>query len=134
MTIQPLTTASSTPLLTKLLQRLGEPVGRYAQLDRYYAGKQPLAFLSPEAKAALASIFRRGWRWRAAVAWWACIDRFDALRVLSRPVSPGWAGFPRASGSFVIGDPGGLRLPEGSAQVLPGGRDLGGPSPGGVDA
>lgn len=55
--IQPLTTQSSTPLLTKLLQRLGEPVARYSNLDRYYGGQQPLAFLSPEAKAALGNRF-----------------------------------------------------------------------------
>ena len=40
-------------LLTYLLQRLSEPLARYADLDRYYDGKQPLAFLSPEAKVAL---------------------------------------------------------------------------------
>lgn len=55
--IQPLTTQSSTPLLTQLLQRLGEPVAKYSRLDRYYAGQQPLAFLSPEAKAALGNRF-----------------------------------------------------------------------------
>jgi len=37
-------------LLLQLLQRLDEPVHRYAELDRYYTGRQPLAFLSPEAK------------------------------------------------------------------------------------
>lgn len=40
-------------LLLTLLQRLSEPTGRYAELDRYYTGRQPLAFLSPEAKTAL---------------------------------------------------------------------------------
>lgn len=44
-------------LLTTLLQRLNEPAHRYADLDRYYAGKQPLAFLSPEAKTALGNRF-----------------------------------------------------------------------------
>jgi hypothetical protein len=44
-------------LLLELLQRLDEPAARYAELDRYYQGKQPLAFLSPEAKAALGNRF-----------------------------------------------------------------------------
>lgn len=44
-------------LLADLLQRLNEPVARYADLDRYYQGKQPLAFLSPEAKVALGNRF-----------------------------------------------------------------------------
>lgn len=44
-------------LLTYLLQRLSEPMARYADLDRYYEGKQPLAFLSPEAKVALGNRF-----------------------------------------------------------------------------
>ena len=44
-------------LLEDLLQRLNEPAARYAELDRYYEGQQPLAFLSPEAKAALGNRF-----------------------------------------------------------------------------
>lgn len=44
-------------LLEDLLQRLNEPAARYADLDRYYQGKQPLAFLSPEAKVALGNRF-----------------------------------------------------------------------------
>ena len=44
-------------LLQDLLQRLNEPAARYAELDRYYEGKQPLAFLSPEAKSALGNRF-----------------------------------------------------------------------------
>ena len=32
---------------------------RYAELDRYYTGRQPLAFLSPEAKTALGNRFGR---------------------------------------------------------------------------
>jgi len=44
-------------LLEDLLQRLNEPLARYAELDRYYDGKQPLAFLSPEAKTALGNRF-----------------------------------------------------------------------------
>ncbi|WP_036527090.1 phage portal protein [Nocardia sp. CNY236] len=46
-------------LLTRLLQRLDEPAARYAELDRYYTGRQPLAFLSPEAKTALGNRFGR---------------------------------------------------------------------------
>jgi hypothetical protein len=44
-------------LLLQLLQRLDEPAARYAELDRYYQGQQPLAFLSPEAKTALGNRF-----------------------------------------------------------------------------
>jgi len=44
-------------LLTQLLRRLNEPVARYNDLDRYYEGRQPLAFLSPEAKTALGNRF-----------------------------------------------------------------------------
>lgn len=44
-------------LLIRLIQRLNEPAARYADLDRYYTGTQPLAFLSPEAKTALGNRF-----------------------------------------------------------------------------
>lgn len=44
-------------LLADLLQRLNEPAARYADLDRYYEGKQSLAYLSPEAKVALGNRF-----------------------------------------------------------------------------
>nr|WP_109558737.1 phage portal protein [Mycobacteroides abscessus] len=44
-------------VLEDLLGRLNEPMARYADLDRYYDGKQPLAFLSPEAKQALGNRF-----------------------------------------------------------------------------
>ncbi len=44
-------------LLTLLIRRLNEPLARYAELDRYYTGRQPLAFLAPEAKAALGNRF-----------------------------------------------------------------------------
>lgn len=40
-------------LLTTLIQRLDAPAERYATLDRYYRGTQPLAFLSPEASEAV---------------------------------------------------------------------------------
>lgn len=46
-----------TDQLTQLLQALSVPAARYADLDRYYQGKQPLAFLSPEAKLALGNRF-----------------------------------------------------------------------------
>lgn len=45
--------------LQALLQKLDAPVGRYAELDRYYTGTQPLSFLSPEAKIALGNRFGR---------------------------------------------------------------------------
>lgn len=44
-------------LLTLMIRRLNEPLARYADLDRYYTGRQPLAFLSPEAKTALGNRF-----------------------------------------------------------------------------
>ena len=44
-------------LLTALIQRINEPLARYAELDRYYTGNQPLAYLSPEAKTALGNRF-----------------------------------------------------------------------------
>ena len=46
-------------VLKDLLQRLDEPAHRYAEFDRYYEGKQPLAFLAPEAKLALGNRFGR---------------------------------------------------------------------------
>ncbi|MGC4960079.1 phage portal protein [Gordonia sp. DT101] len=46
-------------LHTTLLQRIDEPAGRYADLDRYYRGEQPLSFLAPEARKALGDRFGR---------------------------------------------------------------------------
>lgn len=43
----------TTDLLTTLAQRLDESSARITELDRYYDGTQPLAFLAPEAKEAL---------------------------------------------------------------------------------
>lgn len=54
-----MTTPTPHPLLTSLMQRLDEPVARYTELDLYYRGEQPLAFLSPEAKVALGQRFGR---------------------------------------------------------------------------
>ena len=48
-----------TDTLTQLLQKLDEPAAKYAELERYYCGTQPLAFLSPEAKTALGDRFGR---------------------------------------------------------------------------
>lgn len=48
-----------TDLLTQLLQKIDEPAAKYAELERYYTGTQPLAFLSPEAKTALGDRFGR---------------------------------------------------------------------------
>jgi len=45
--------------LEQLLQRLDHPVARYAELDAYYTGRQPLSFLAPEAKVALGNRFGR---------------------------------------------------------------------------
>lgn len=46
-------------LLKTLLQKLDEPLGRYSQLNAYYEGTQPLAFLSPESRTALGDRFGR---------------------------------------------------------------------------
>lgn len=54
-----MTTPTPHPLLTSLMQRLDEPVARYSELNLYYRGEQPLAFLSPEAKTALGQRFGR---------------------------------------------------------------------------
>ncbi|MFC9994674.1 phage portal protein [Nocardia sp. NPDC127526] len=41
------------------MQRLEAPAARYAELTAYYQGRQPLAFLSPEARTALGERFGR---------------------------------------------------------------------------
>ena len=46
-------------LLTTLMQKIEEPSARFAELDRYYTGTQPLAFLSPESRRALGDRFGR---------------------------------------------------------------------------
>lgn len=46
-------------LLTTLLQKIDEPAAKYADLDRYYSGTQPLAFLASEARDALGARFGR---------------------------------------------------------------------------
>lgn len=46
-------------LLTTPTQRLDESTARFTELDLYYDGRQPLAFLAPEAKTALGSRFGR---------------------------------------------------------------------------
>ena len=46
-------------LLATLLQRIDEPAAKYADLDRYYTGRQPLAYLSPESRRALGDRFGR---------------------------------------------------------------------------
>ena len=46
-------------LLTTLMQKIEEPSARYADLDRYYTGTQPLAFLAPESRRALGDRFGR---------------------------------------------------------------------------
>lgn len=43
--------------LQTLLQKLDAPLARYTELDRYYSGTQPLAYLAPEAKKALGNRF-----------------------------------------------------------------------------
>lgn len=46
-------------LLTTLAQRLDESTARFTELDLYYSGRQPLAFLSTAAKEALSGGFGR---------------------------------------------------------------------------
>ncbi len=46
-------------LLAQLLQVLDADQARIGEWDKYYAGEQPLAYLSPEAKAALGTRFGR---------------------------------------------------------------------------
>lgn len=46
-------------LLNTLFQRLDESAGTYSTLESYYAGTQPLSFLSPDARTALGSRFAR---------------------------------------------------------------------------
>ncbi|ALG85840.1 phage portal protein [Gordonia phthalatica] len=48
-----------TDTLTTLLQRLDEPAARYSELEHYYSGTQPLAFLAPESRTALGDRFGR---------------------------------------------------------------------------
>ena len=48
-----------TDLLTTLLQKIDEPVAKYSDLERYYSGTQPLAFLASEAREALGTRFGR---------------------------------------------------------------------------
>ncbi|MCG7582784.1 phage portal protein [Mycolicibacterium sp. OfavD-34-C] len=48
-----------TDLLTTLLQKIDEPAAKYADLERYYSGTQPLAFLASEAREALGTRFGR---------------------------------------------------------------------------
>lgn len=43
----------TTDTLTSLLQRIDEKAGRYADLNRYYRGEQPLTFLAPEIRTSL---------------------------------------------------------------------------------
>lgn len=45
-------------VLQAMLSRLDEPLARFTLLESYYGGKQPLAYLSPEAKTALGSRLR----------------------------------------------------------------------------
>jgi hypothetical protein len=46
-------------LLNTLLQKLDEPLPRFAKLDQYYAGEQSLAFLAPDARKQLGDRLER---------------------------------------------------------------------------
>lgn len=49
----------STDQLTKMFQALDERANRYSQLDKYFAGEQPLSYLSPDARKALGDRLQR---------------------------------------------------------------------------
>ena len=74
-------------LIKSLFERLDEPQAHYATLESYYAGTQPLSFLSPEAREALgssrdpASSPARRRRYRSSTATWA----FEFCRSSSVP-------------------------------------------------
>jgi hypothetical protein len=80
-------------LLTTLLQKLDEPLARYTTLESYYTGKQPLAFLSPEAKAAIGDRFgiMSSNLPRLAVTALAERLRITGFRVNGRPDAQLWA-------------------------------------------
>lgn len=46
-------------LMKRLNERLDTSAAKLTRLDQYYAGEQPLAFLSPEAKEAIGQRFDR---------------------------------------------------------------------------
>lgn len=78
--------------LTRLLQRLDGPAARYANLDRYYTGTQPLSFLSPEAKVALGNRFGRMASNIPRLAVTALAERLRVTGFTGAEVWPDWIG------------------------------------------
>jgi hypothetical protein len=81
-----------TDLLTQMLQKLDGKLAAYANLDLYYAGKQPLAFLSPEAQLALGSRFGRMASNIPRLAVTALAERLRVTGFSGQNVWPDWTG------------------------------------------
>lgn len=79
-------------LFTALAQRLDESAGRYTQLDLYYRGTQPLAFLAPEAKTALGNRFGRMASNIPRLAVTALAERLRVVGFTGADVWPDWIG------------------------------------------
>lgn len=84
-------------LLTKLLAALDEGVTRRTSLESYYAGTQPLAFLSPEARTAIGPRFGRMAANipRLTVTALAERLRITGFTVAGRPDAAVWADWTR---------------------------------------
>jgi hypothetical protein len=77
-------------LLTSLLQRLDEKTATYTELDAYYEGRQPLSFLSPEAKTALGTRFGRMASNVPRLAVTALAERLRVSGITGADVWPAW--------------------------------------------
>lgn len=84
-------------LLTTLLTKLDEPAARFTRLEGYYTGRQPLAFLSPEARAAIGQRFgtMSSNLPRLAVTALAERLRVTGFRVAGQPAPELWADWLR---------------------------------------
>lgn len=82
----------TTDLLTTLAQRLDESTARFTDLDLYYDGRQPLAYLAPEAKTALGSRFGRMASNIPRLAVTALAERLRVTGFTGADVWPDWIG------------------------------------------
>lgn len=57
--VLPLVSTLTDAQIVGLMQKLDEPAANDAELDRYYEGRQPVAFLSPESRKALGNRLTR---------------------------------------------------------------------------
>lgn len=80
----------TTDLLTTLATRLDESTARFTELDLYYDGRQPLAFLAPEAKTALGSRFGRMASNIPRLAVTALAERLRVTGFTGADVWPSW--------------------------------------------